>query len=334
MRFARSRLGKLGRARSAVLILAGAIAVLVLAACGRSFPTATPTHAVTTTTAGTGTTPMASPGCGSGAWAAGDHTVRIPFGGKLRTALVHVPAKAAPGPAPLLIGFHGLGKTGAEFQTFSELTLLADRAGFVVAYPTASRPTLVWNSGSGTRSQNVDDVGFVSSLLDQIERHACIDRRRVTATGVSNGGGFVGRLACALTDRLAGVAIVAGAFAGVAPCPTGPPLSVLEIHGTADPIASYWGRDGVGGALPWVTRWLARDRCNPTVRTARIAVRVERLVWAPCRARTVVEHMVITGGQHQWPESHPADTGPPATISAADQVWSFLAPLRQAPDAP
>lgn len=269
-----------------------------------------------------------STGCVTDGWNAGDRVVRLTVNGMQRSALVHVPARAVPGPAPLVLGFHGVRGSGREFQTFSGLSPVADRAGFIAVYPDASLPTRVWNAGSGATSSTVDDVAFVSALLDEIERGTCVDLRRVTATGVSNGGGFVGRLACALSTRLAGVAIVAGALAGVAACPVGNPVSVLEMHGTADPIASYWGHNGIGGALPWLTRWLARDRCDPSATLATVAVRVKRFTWRPCLQGTVVEHLVIAGGRHQWPGSHPAEAGPTATISAAQQVWAFLAPRR------
>ena len=55
-----------------------------------------------------------------------------------------------------------------------------------------------------------DDIAFIGALLDAVEQSVCVDASRVYATGVSNGGGMVARLACELSDRLAAIAPVAG----------------------------------------------------------------------------------------------------------------------------
>lgn len=269
-----------------------------------------------------------SAGCATPAWGAGERTVRFAYGGQTRTALVHLPPSATHGPAPLVLAFHGVRGTGAGMQQRSGLSRVADRSGFIAVYPDASSPTHVWNAGSGASSSGVDDSGFVDALIDTIERSACVDVRRVSATGLSNGGGFTARLACDLSDRLAGVAIVAGAMAGVAPCPNGNAVSVLEIHGTDDPTAKYWGRNGIGGTLAWLARWLARDDCDASPTVTTIADRVQRMSWSPCAGGTAVQHLVIKGGLHQWPGSDPPDDGPKATIDAAEQIWRFLAPRR------
>lgn len=267
----------------------------------------------------------ASTGCARPLLGAGDHVLHVTVDGAVRSALVHVPARALGHPAPLLLTFHGAGGTGPGMAASSGLLRVADRAGFIAVFPTATAPRRVWSAY--TRS-TPPDVAFVTALLDRLQATACVDLRRVSAAGLSVGGGFAARLACDLSRRLAGVVVVAGALAGLGTCPTGNPVSILDIHGTADPVAHYWGRNGVGGVLAWLSRWLARDDCGPTVHTSVAARGVQRLTWAPCRGGSVVQHLIISGGRHQWPGASPPDPGPTSGVSAARAAWQFLAPRR------
>lgn len=266
-----------------------------------------------------------STGCTRPLLRAGNHTLHITVAGVVRSVVVHVPARALGHPAPLLITFHGSGGTGPRMAASSGLLPVADRAGFIAAFPTAAKPRYVWNAYG---RPGPDDVGFTRSLLSRLQASACVDLRRVSAAGSSVGGGFAARLACDMSRQLAGVAVVAGALAGLATCPTGNAVSILAIHGTADPVAQYWGRNGIGGVFAWLARWLARDDCGPTIHTSIAAPGVQRLTWAPCQGGSVVQHLIINHGRHQWPGADPPDPGPVATITAAGAIWQFLAPRR------
>src|SRR3954463_1880814 len=89
----------------------------------------------------------------------GTYKVALTSAGERRTALVHVPRRAAAAPAPLYLVLHFAGGTGAEMERVSGMSGLGDRRGFVAAYPDAlprSRP--FWNA-SGSASKP-DDVAF------------------------------------------------------------------------------------------------------------------------------------------------------------------------------
>lgn len=274
---------------------------------------------------------QASEGCAPGALAAGDHVVHLEVGDLDRQALVHVPVVAAGTAVPLLLAFHGAGASGSAMASYSGFSRLADRAGFAVVYPSAAGPRHVWEVGGREDEASPNDLAFTRQLIDLVESRVCTDARRVSAVGVSNGGGFVARLGCVLSDRLAGIAVVAGGFSTLPACSPARSLSVMEIHGTDDPVVPYGGRHGAGSVPGWLAGWRARDGCPARPHQAQTAARVRRFVWVPCQAGTVVVHLRISGGKHQWPGATPADAGPPSTISASDETWRFLTTRRLTP---
>ena len=74
-----------------------------------------------------------------------------------------------------------------------------------------------WNDGradvhSTAHIEEVPDVDFIAKMIEELESTYLIDRARICATGISNGGIMAARLACELSDKIAGVAIVAGSM--------------------------------------------------------------------------------------------------------------------------
>jgi polyhydroxybutyrate depolymerase len=304
-----------------------AVAALAAAALGGSSPTG---GAATTGGAALPAPPSApSAPCAAGAVQPGDTTLAITAGRLRRTARIHVPAGALARRAAVLLAFHGTGSNGRAMERYSELLPDLDRDGAIGIFPDADGPQ--WNASEARRGP--DDIGFVRDLLATVAQRWCVDPRRISAAGVSNGGSFAALLACVMSDRLAGVVIVAGGFDALSPCHPRRPVSVLEIHGTADRVAPYDGTpaDGRRGAvLPWVRAWARRDGCPARLHRRVLAPRTVRIAWGPCRGGTTVAHIAIFGGGHQWPGATPADPGPPPTISAARQAWGFLAGRRLA----
>jgi len=278
---------------------------------------------------GAGTASSASPGCARPARGPGDLRVRIVVDGAVRTALLHVPRAALGQPAPLVVAFHGTGGSGPFMAGYAGLSRVADRAGFIVAYPSADAEQERWTAERPPRPGAPDDVAFTRRLLDALLDGHCVDPTRVSAVGVSNGGSFVARLGCELSERLAAIAIVAGGFGEGSSCRPARAVSVLEVHGTDDPVVPYRGReDGEGSVTRWLAGWVQRDGCAPAGRRRMVAPRVQRTDWVGCRAGTSVAHLRIAGGRHQWPGATPPDPGPVSTISAAREVWRFLASRR------
>jgi polyhydroxybutyrate depolymerase len=198
---------------------------------------------------------QASPGCapGTNSRASGDRR-RLTIAGTERRYLVDVPAAPGDRPLPVVLSFHGFHSSARRHRWWTGWGTLARREGFIAVHPEGHDGVrLLGRSGRGwdIRPTETGDADFVRALLDELEGDHCIDRRRIFATGMSNGGLFASLLGCALADRLAAVAPVAGAI-DLRDCVPARPRPVLLIHGRADRIvAPRWstGR-ATGGRGP------------------------------------------------------------------------------------
>jgi polyhydroxybutyrate depolymerase len=246
---------------------------------------------------------------------------------RLGDALLHVPPR--PGaPLPLVIAFHGSHGYGPSFPSESGLSRTADHYGFAVLYPTAGGRTRFW---SLNRSMHPDDVALLRALLPQAEAAACVDRARVYATGVSNGGGFAARVGCEMSDTIAAIAPVAGGYKALDPCPDRHRTSVLEIHGDADRVVPYTGRpaDGAGSVVGFLGGWVRRDGCDPKPVFTRPERDVLRFTHENCDAGYVIEHLRLRGTDHGWPGSKPPyPSRNPSQLEANEEVWKFFADKR------
>ncbi|MEV5965340.1 prolyl oligopeptidase family serine peptidase [Kribbella sp. NPDC051952] len=265
-----------------------------------------------------------SAGCGQPAVVTGDYTVVS--GGLTRTYRLHVPAKYNAGKTyPLILTFHGRGKTGAQTEAFSDLSKL----DAIVAYPNGvigDEDKQAWQ-GAPYAAKGVDDVKFTADLLDQLESKLCVDTNAVYATGKSNGAGFTGILACQLADRFAAIAPVSGAFyIQGTHCAPSRPVPVLDIHGTGDTTIPYGG-DGerdLPSVQTWVRDWSVRDHCDPTPRTSQLGDDVLTFTYKGCKADVV--HVAVTDGGHSWPGSD-ASSGPgyvTQTFEAHELIGAFF----------
>ncbi|MHB8657534.1 MAG: CE1 family esterase [Solirubrobacteraceae bacterium] len=260
---------------------------------------------------------------------AGERLVTLRSSGLERVALLRVPRDVQAGVrVPLLLALHGYGGSGGQMERYSGLSVIAGRYRFLVAYPSSAG--LYWNSNAVRRLP--DDVAFLGQLIASLSHSQCIDPRRVFVTGVSNGGGMAALAGCRLSAQVAAIAPVAGGYDGQPPCRPAHPVSLLEIHGTADQVVGYFGGGGrpTSDGLPrFVNGWVARDGCPGSPRVTRIGVLTTAFRWWGCLGGTTVEHLRIDAGRHQWPGATPPDPGPPATISAAATIGRFLATLPQ-----
>lgn len=276
-----------------------------------------------------------SSGC-SGTASTRSGTVTLRYDGMNRSYDIVVPGTRPGVPMPLVLGYHGLGGSPLE-QALSEL---ADRAladGFVAVFPQGSNlggsVPAYFDLETVDEPMLADDVGFTGALLDDVEADLCIDRTRIYAMGMSNGGMFVSTLACELDDRIAAVAPVAGVH--LLPDCGGRAMPIIVTHGTSDPLVPFEESDvgqidttGLFDETPggsaqrhmfervigtpvtsWVESWATHNGCSlDATAVTTVGNTVERTAYDDCDNGGDVVLQAVEGGGHEWPTSPTLDT--------------------------
>ncbi|MHB2023723.1 MAG: CE1 family esterase, partial [Mycobacteriales bacterium] len=308
------------RAAAAPLLL-GAL----LAACGggsvrqasarRAVPAPSPSALVTSPARPSPTVaPSAAPvleplGCRTTQPSPGVHEQTLSVAGVTRSYLLEVPNAAAAGVRlPLVLSFHGYDQSDFQQNAYTGLAAVAQSQGVYVVTPEGYDGR--WNF---PRRPYVgpSDVAFVATLLAALPGQICYDAHRVVATGWSDGADMANTLGCALPGRIAAVFGVAPSVFPQ-PCQQMPP-TVVEVHGTADPIVPF---DGGGGDRPYpfqgltaqpvasrMASWAALGGCSGEV-THPVAAGVSAEVWT-CPPPRHLALYVIAGGGHTWPGAAP-----------------------------
>jgi polyhydroxybutyrate depolymerase len=276
-------------------------------------------------------TPIATTGCGKPALISPGTSANevMLSGGIMRLYRLHIPRGYLPTRKyALVLSFHGHGSNASAQERLTGFSALADQQGFLAAYPQGTvGPDGRTGWATGPRKDPiVDDVGFVDDLLTLLQAKLCVDPERIYATGFSNGGGMTAMLACMMADRFAAFAAVSGSYYPLpGGCDPGRPVSILEIHGTADKTVPYNG--SLLLHLPpipeWLSGWAARDGCASAPTTFFQHGNITGEQWSGCRAGASVVHYRIAGGKHSWPGTFPA-LNSARPFCTCELLWSFL----------
>jgi polyhydroxybutyrate depolymerase len=263
----------------------------------------------------------------------------IMSGGERRAYLLHVPASYDPAkPVPLVISIHGFAEWPAHLRDISRWNDLADRHGFIVAYPAGTGFPRRWRA-TGAASGGNQDVTFIADLLDQLAARYSVDLGRIYINGFSNGGGITYLLTCQLADRIAAAGSVAGAYSLPSDaCQPARAVPFIAFHGTADPIVPYAGGTSGQFHLPvvpdWIAGWAERSGCNPTPTPLPASGPVSGLRHTGCQDGAEVVFYSIEGGGHAWPGSTPLPRfivgHTPQEPDATEVMWAFFSRHRLA----
>jgi polyhydroxybutyrate depolymerase len=201
-----------------------------------------------------------------------------------REARVHLPPGAGTEPAPLIVMLHGYGSSASENREYLEFDGEAAARGVVVAYPEGTRDrdgNRFWNATDACcnlHGSDIDDVGYLVELVDEIGKATPIDPKRVYLVGHSNGGFMSYRMACERAPIFAAIVSLAGAtYDDEHRCAPSEPVAILQIHGTDDDTVLFLGGtlDIGGGGQPRpypganesATMWATYDGCGTIFET-------------------------------------------------------------------
>ncbi len=173
-------------------------------------------------------------------------TDSIFFQNMYRSYILHLPpAYDGNTYLPLVMGLHGGGPgDGLDLMEKTSFDELGDSEGFITLYPNGVFHD--WADGRGVTDSEmagIDDLGFLTALLDSLQQTYLIDPQRIYVWGPSNGGMMTQRLACEASQRFAAFASIISSLPIPldASCSPTTPVSMLLMNGTEDNWVPYDG---------------------------------------------------------------------------------------------
>lgn len=268
--------------------------------------------------------------------------------GLTRHFLLYKPSSYSPThPMPLVLVFHGYRANGRVMAQLTSFNQLAERVGFLVAYPEAIKDR--WNTNGSPHEVSEIDVSFVRALIQQLEKTNAIDSKRIYATGMSDGGFFTQRLACEMSDQIAAFAPVISTMGQALKdsCHPARAVPILMVNGTKDPLLTWGGqihwvrhafRDSRITSVPeMVNFWRQEDHCSVVPHTEFLpnlapkdGTTVQRVRYTGCLPTSTVEQFIIQGGGHTWAGSTDNKLSRlglgkmSRDINLTEQIWQFF----------
>lgn len=231
-------------------------------------------------------------------------------------------------PAPLVVVLHGFTANGLVQDAYFGMSRFGRSRGIITAFPDGTKNSMgqrFWNATDGCCDfdrSGVDDVAYLTAVIDDaIARHGA-DPRRVYLLGHSNGGFMSYRMACDRSDRIAAFASLAGAnWKDTSKCKPGTEVAALQIHGTMDDSVPYQGSTMTASANESVAFFAKADGCADKPESGAARDLDSRLMgsesmvlrWPGCR-KGAAELWTIAGGAHL----------PNLSANFAEQVYGFL----------
>ena len=249
---------------------------------------------------------------------------------------------------PVVLNLHGFTESISFYRDYTKLHEVGDTAGFIVVYPEGMHRS--WNTGTEyfpIRSPfpDVDDVGFISALIDTLYNKYKIDLTRVYCCGFSSGGDMVYRLACQLGGRIAAIAPVAGVLCDAAEnWDPAKKMPVMHIHGTDDQWNLYYGWGSVPGIKisekGWSVEktleyWINKNQCDTEGDTIDLPDLVsedqctaQKITFSANDPDSRVTHYKLIGGGHCWPGSTYSpgiwEGNRNMDFNASQEIWNFF----------
>jgi len=270
---------------------------------------------------------------------------KLQHDGLKRNFLYYIPPAAKNSTkVPLVLVFHGGGGNSKGIAKSTAMHELAKKEGFIVVYPdgTGKGKKHTWNGGLNppqgyAEQNNIDDVGFISELLDYFEKNYPVDKKRVYATGLSKGGMFSYRLGCEMSDRFAAIAPVAATLT-LDSCQPSQPIALLHVHGKIDQNVPFDGGKGKYTARAVKAYPAAIDGIGVFCKASGAKTTTkEKTISSDTRCYTFengsvpIEYCLIEGSAHGWPGSkkkqkkkHRKANPITQSFSASELIWSFF----------
>ena len=224
-----------------------------------------------------------------------------------REYLIHIPENYNESlKTPILLNFHGFGGSAGSFMLETNMTTIADSENFILVYPQGNclNGSSHWNPcpSGGDNKSSTDDLGFIESLINEIDTNYNIDLDRIYAVGYSNGGMMAYGLANQKSEIIAAVASVSGAMLDCVNT-VNHPMPVLHLHGTQDGVIPYDGNDYYSSTQNTLDYWIDINNITQPVNLNTDntgSITVENYTYTNNETGVSVRHIKYVNGDHIW----------------------------------
>ena len=265
----------------------------------------------------------------------------ITIDGQTRTYKYYVPNGS--GKLPVVIMLHGGGGNSDNAIRMTHFNQLAEKEKFIAVFPDGSGrqadKLLTWNAShccGYAMQNNVDDVKFISNLIDKFINTQNADSKRIYVTGMSNGAMMTHKIGINLSNKVAAIATDVGTVFGDEPMAKGP-LPVMMINGGLDenvppaggapggPGRRAWGVDTIPNTYAQSEYWAKNNHCKSPVKTAYNSM-VDVTKYS-CPSNYDVVHYLVKDNGHAWPGGRKGSgigNGPSQSFDASEEIWKFF----------
>ncbi|KAI1868790.1 hypothetical protein JX265_006769 [Neoarthrinium moseri] len=247
---------------------------------------------------------------------------------------IHLPASYSNDkPAPLLLTFNGQYQPTRSIENYTLFSTPEFNSNGIAVYPEGIDNQFLGDVLS-PNSSYINDIQFVSDVLDDLQSKLCIDTNRIYGSGFSNGGSLTALLSCNGTvgGRFAALAAVGGAYypddemteplfgAGCGSGRENVTIPYLEIHGEEDKVVAYDGNNGDSPAMYPIPVYLEKlgslNGCNTSapdhagltgLSTNSTQIlnggNITKYSWTCNGLEDVMVHYKVKGLGHGWPST-------------------------------
>jgi polyhydroxybutyrate depolymerase len=238
----------------------------------------------------------------------------------------------------LVIVLHGFGGSASQAERDYGVTEKGNAGGFIVVYPegitsNGAAHLRSWNTGAccgPAQTNNVDDIHYISLLIDKMIAEYKVNPKKVYVAGMSNGAMMAYTLACDLSNKIAAITSVSGTLMRSSPCNPLRAVPILHIHSILDTMVPYYGGRGLGGYNftpidSTMSTWVRLNSCEAPVVTNYNGFTFTG--WKDHSSTTAINLYLTQDGGHSWPggEKPREQADEPSTvINATDLLWNFF----------
>ena len=218
---------------------------------------------------------------------------------------------------PLVIVLHGYTANGIGQDRYLGVSDRGSMFGYITLAPNGTRNSQgnrFWNATEACcdfGNSRVDDLGYITDLIDESIEKLNVDPGRVYLVGHSNGGFMGNRVACDAADKVTAVMNIAGSsFFDANRCEAAQSVGYIHVHGTLDTVIAYeGGRLATGASYPGaqavVDRWRNRNGCSAAAVDRRLDLdqgvlgeETTATTWSDCEGGMDVQFWSLNGSPH------------------------------------